>query len=66
MFSHIGKFDRVKMIRAFEESLIRSFSMNMLDARISRDEAILAMGVHGCPDTSVREVMKLKSNLQRA
>lgn len=45
----IGKFEMSAIVREFDDTLIRLFGVNMLDAAISRHEAISAFNEFQCP-----------------
>jgi hypothetical protein len=65
MFSSVGKFEARKLIADFDGLLIQIYGRNMTDARITRDEAILA--IKSAP--SVREAVEslgTARGLQRA
>lgn len=65
MFSSVGKFEARKLIADFDGLLIQLYGRNMTDARISRDEAILA--IKAAP--SVRDAVErlgAERGLQRA
>lgn len=47
--SHIGKFEMRSIVNEFDETLIHLFGMNMLDASISRFEALNAYEESRCP-----------------
>lgn len=51
----IGKFEARRIIDAVDSALIRDFGINMLDAQISRYEALQAYEqAHGCATTAAR------------
>lgn len=65
MFSSVGKFEARKLIADFDGLLIQIYGRNMTDARITRDEAILA--IKSAP--SIREAVEslgASRGLQRA
>ncbi len=43
MYSSVGKFEARKLIAEFDALLIQLYGRNMTDARITRDEAIVAI-----------------------
>lgn len=47
--TRIGKFEMRKIVNDFEATLIRLFGMNMVDAAISRLEALNAYNDFQCP-----------------
>jgi hypothetical protein len=47
--NHIGKFETREILNEFDATLIRLFGMNMLDAAISRYEALDAYSKVHCP-----------------
>lgn len=47
--NHIGKFEMRKIVNEFDETLIRLYGVNMLDADISRLDAINAYDEFRCP-----------------
>ncbi len=46
--SHVGKFQMRTIVDAIDASLINRFGVNMLDARISRQEALEAYNRFNC------------------
>lgn len=47
--NNIGKFEAWRIVNEFDSTLIRLFGVNMLDARISRHEALDAYNEFHCP-----------------
>jgi len=47
--NRIGKFESRRLINEFDAELIRRYGMNMLDASISRFEALCACQALGSP-----------------
>jgi hypothetical protein len=47
--NHIGKFEMREILNEFDATLIRLFGVNMLDAAISRYEALDAYRKVRCP-----------------
>ena len=47
--NRIGKFEMLKIVNAFDAALIHLFGVNMLDAAISRHEALNAYNEVNCP-----------------
>ena len=48
-FNGIGKFDMCEIIREFDATLMHLFGVNMLDAAISRQDALNAYSEVHCP-----------------
>jgi len=48
--NRIGKFQTRSLLNEFDAALIRLYGRNMLDASISRYEALEACEKHGSPD----------------
>lgn len=44
----IGKFEMLKIVNEFDATLIRLYGLNMLDARITRHEAMTTYGEFHC------------------
>lgn len=47
--NQIGKFEMRAIVNEFDTTLIRLFGLNMLDARITRHEAMIAYDEFQCP-----------------
>ena len=58
----IGKFEMREIVREFDATLISMFGVNMLDAAISRYEAISAYNEFQCPRKAA-EVSGLRRGL---
>jgi hypothetical protein len=61
--NHIGKFEMLKALNEFDAALIRLFGVNMLDAAISRYEALGICNVYNCPSKAA-EMYGLGHGLQ--
>ncbi len=60
----IGKFEMRNIVNAFDTELIQLFGLNMLDAHITRYEAIYAYDEFRCPRKTA-EAMGVRRGLTR-
>lgn len=60
MFNSVGKFESRRLISAFDKELIEAYGMNMLDAKVTRQEAVDAMIEFETTSKAVAEIMKKK------
>lgn len=62
----IGKFDSLKLINEFDHALIELYGLNMLDAKISRYEALSWMAETHCARQAAELVGKQKGLIRLA
>jgi len=60
----IGKFEMLKIVNEFDATLIRLYGLNMLDARITRHEAMTAYSEFQCPRQAA-EAAGVRRGLER-
>jgi len=65
--NRIGKFEMLRLVNEFDAALIQLFGVNMLDAAITRYEALGAVNELDCPRTAAQVYgLRRGLNLQAA